>query len=174
MLIANYKSHVVPLSIRGSWNVMLSLGYHILGHGEIRICSLLVIKMGGGKGNVWQNLETMSNEEQMKDLEMINLTKRRQSEDMVTLLRYLKKLSSRTGSSVWSILLPEGKLRSMIKSRQKQVLPTQKKEKEIRTYQQWQERVNSLLSDIEVPKARWHNQTLGSLQSRVSNSLHSK
>ena len=26
----------------------------------------------------------------MKDLEMINLTKRRQSEDMVTLLRYLK------------------------------------------------------------------------------------
>ena len=42
------------------------------------------------RGNVWQNQETMSNEEQMKDLEMIKLTKRRQSEDMVTLLRYLK------------------------------------------------------------------------------------
>lgn len=41
---------MAPLSIRETWSVVFSLGYRILEHGEIRICSLLVIKMGGGEG----------------------------------------------------------------------------------------------------------------------------
>lgn len=43
-----------------------------------------------GRENVWQNLETMSNEEQMKEPGMINLAKRRRRKDVVTLLRYLE------------------------------------------------------------------------------------
>lgn len=42
------------------------------------------------RGNAWQYLKTMSNEEQMKEPGMINLTKRRQRKDVVPLLRYLK------------------------------------------------------------------------------------
>lgn len=45
---------------------------------------------GQQRGNAWHGQETMSNEEQMRQLGMINATKRGQRKDMVTLLRCSK------------------------------------------------------------------------------------
>lgn len=45
---------------------------------------------GRQKGNAWQGLETMTNEEQMRELGLISFTKRRERKDMATLLRYSK------------------------------------------------------------------------------------
>lgn len=45
---------------------------------------------GQQRGNAWHGQETMSNEEQMRKLGMINFTKRRQRKGMVSLLRYSK------------------------------------------------------------------------------------
>lgn len=111
------------------------------------------------RGNAWQNLETMSNEEQMKDLEMINLTERRQSEDMVTLLRYLKSCQVEQVVRFGLYYYQRANYCQWLKSREKQILPThKKKKKKSELISNFRKRVNSLLSDIEVLKARWHNQ----------------
>lgn len=58
----------------------------------LRSSSMFIIgdQDGRQRGNAWHGQETMSNEEQMRELGMINFTKRRQRKSMVSLLRYSK------------------------------------------------------------------------------------
>lgn len=63
----------------------------------------------------------MSNEEQMKELEMISWTKEGEGRHSYS-LQIFEKLSSGKGSSIWSVLPPEGKLRSIIEKQRKKIL----------------------------------------------------